>query len=135
MSLVFVHNRLATTALLLSAIIAAWGLLNFLRRQPVTSAYWGGLAVLEVLMVAQAVLGLVLLLGGGQLARPVVHVLYGATAVLSVPAAYVYTRGRDSRTENLIYAVVCLWLFFIVERSMTTGTEVLQGAARWLVGL
>ncbi len=128
MSLVFVHNRLATTALLLSAIIAGWGLLNFLRRQPVSSAYWGGLAVLEVLMVGQAALGLVLLLGEGELARPVVHVLYGATAVLSLPAAYVYTRGRDSRTENLIYAVVCLWLFFIVERSMTTGTEVLQGA-------
>lgn len=131
MSLVFIHNRLSVTAILLAAIVAGWGFLNYLRRQPVSSAYWGGLVILEIVMVGQAVLGLILLLSGGQLARPVVHLLYGATAVLSLPAAYIYTRGRDSRAENLIYALVCLWLFFIVERSMTTGTEVLQAAMIW----
>jgi len=43
--------------------------------------------------------------------------------VISLPAAYVYTSGKDTRDENLIYALVSLWLVFIVERGITTGRE------------
>jgi hypothetical protein len=57
------------------------------------------------------------------LARPVVHILYAATLVISLPAAYVYTGGKDTPRENIIYALVCLWLVFIAERSISTGQE------------
>ena len=110
--------------MLFSAICVVWGLLNYFRKQPVTGGYWGGLVILEILMVAQVVTGIAFAFsGGGQLLRPIVHILYGATMVISLPAAYIYTSGKDTRQENLIYALVSLWLVFIVERGMTTGRE------------
>ena len=75
-------------------------------------------------MVAQVGFGIAFALSsGGQLLRPIVHILYGATMVISLPAAYLYTRGKDTRNENLIYALVSLWLVFIVERGISTGRE------------
>ncbi|MCS6843324.1 MAG: hypothetical protein NZ528_03235 [Caldilineales bacterium] len=123
MPIVAIHGRLAVTGMLFAGICVAWGLLNFLRKRPVTGSYWGALIILEALMVIQVVIGAVVLFSGGQLARPIVHYLYAATAILSLPAAYVYTRGQDTPRENLIYAVVCLWLLFIVDRSRATGVE------------
>jgi FtsH-binding integral membrane protein len=128
MTLTFIHNRLAVTALVFAAICTIWGFVNFLRNRPVGGSYWGTLVIMEVLVVGQSAVGLILLLSGGHLARTVVHLLYGATAVLSLPAAYVYTSGRDSRRENLVYALVCLWLFFIIERGITTGLETVAPA-------
>lgn len=125
MSIDFIHARLVTSVLLFSIICVAWGLLNFVRKQPVTGGYWGGLVILQILAVAQAAIGIVVYIttGGGELARPIVHILYAATLVISLPAAYVYTGGKDTRNENLIYALVCLWLVFIAERAITTGQE------------
>ena len=119
-----IHDRLATSAMLFSAICVVWGLFNYIRKQPVTSGYWGGLVILEILMIAQVGFGIAFALsGGGQLLRPIVHILYGATMVISLPAAYIYTSGKDTRNENLIYALVSLWLVFIVERGISTGRE------------
>jgi hypothetical protein len=125
MSIDFIHGRLANAALLFSIICTAWGLVNFIRKQPVTSSYWGGLVILQILAMAQVVIGIVVYVstGGGELARPVVHILYAATLVISLPAAYVYTGGKDTHRENIIYALVCLWLVFIAERSISTGQE------------
>jgi hypothetical protein len=119
-----IHDRLAISAMLFSAVCALWGLVNYVRKQPVTGGYWGGLVILQILMVVEVVLGIVFALSGnGQLLRPIVHILYGATMVISLPAAYIYTGGKDTRRENLIYALVCLWLLFIVERGVSTGRE------------
>jgi hypothetical protein len=125
MSIDFIHGRLANAALLFSIICTAWGLVNFIRKQPVTSSYWGGLVILQILAMAQVVIGVAVYAstGGGELARPVVHMLYAATLVISLPAAYVYTGGKDTSRENIIYALVCLWLVFIAERSISTGQE------------
>ncbi len=125
MSIAFIHGRLANATLLFSIICVAWGLLNFIRKQPVTGGYWGGLVILQILAIAQVVIGIVVYAStdGGQLARPIVHLLYAATLVISLPAAYVYTGGKDTQRENMIYALVCLWLVFIAERSITTGQE------------
>lgn len=123
-----IHDRLAISAMLFSAICVVWGFFNYFRKQPVTGGYWGGLVILQILMVAEVALGIVFALSGnGQLLRPIVHILYGATMVISLPAAYIYTGGKDTRRENLIYAFVCLWLVFIVERAMSTGREGMAG--------
>jgi hypothetical protein len=128
-----IHSRLGTTALLFSGICFAWGLFNYLRKQPVTSSYWGGLVILEVLMVVEVAMGAIVLTSGGELNRTIVHLLYAATAIISLPAAYIYTGGKDTRRENLLYAVVCLWLLFIVDRSRTTGMETVLPALGFVV--
>ena len=138
MSIEFIHARLANAALLFSVICFAWGLLNFIRKQPVTSSYWGALVILQILAMAQVVIGIVVYAStdGAQLARPIVHLLYAATLVISLPAAYVYTGGNDTQRVNMIYALVCLWLVFIAERSISTGQEgALPALSLWLGGL
>lgn len=129
-----IHDRLAISAMAFSGICALWGILNYLRKQPVTGGYWGGLVILQILMVVEVALGVVFALSGsGQLLRPIVHILYGATMVISLPAAYIYTGGKDTRRENLIYALVCLWLLFIVERGVSTGREGMAALLSYLL--
>ena len=47
MTIAIIHDRLANATLLFSAICVGWGLLNFLRKQPVTGSYWGALVILQ----------------------------------------------------------------------------------------
>lgn len=123
MSLVVIHDRLAVSAVLFAGVCAVWGFLNYIRKQPMTSGFWGALVICEVLMIAQAVLGIVLAIQGNHPPRAIVHYLYGISAVISLPAVYVFTGGQDTRRESLLYAVVSLWLFGLAIRGITTGSE------------
>jgi hypothetical protein len=60
-------------------------------------------------------------LGGRQPSRPTIHILYGIVAIMMLPGTFAYTRGRDSRWEQLIYAAVCLFLCGIALRALETG--------------
>jgi hypothetical protein len=119
--LLTIHARLLFTILLFFGALALWGLFNFLRGQSISGGYRGALAIGELLMLAECVVGLLLLLGGRQPYREAIHILYGLVTVITLPGTFAYTRGRDSRYEQLIYAIVCLFLCGIVLRSLETG--------------
>ena len=123
MSLLNIHDRLAVSAVLFAGVCAAWGFINYIRKQDMTSGYWGALAICESLIKAQGVLGIVLAIQGNAPPRAIVHYLYGISAVISLPAVYIFTGGRDTRRESLLYAVVSLWLFGLAIRGITTGSE------------
>ncbi len=120
MDLVTIHARLATSLLLFMAIAAVWNLIAAARRRGVSSSTWGILAIGEILALAQGAIGLALYLGGDRPARTV-HLIYGLTAVLTLPAYYFISRGRDDRTASWIYAGLCLFLAIAALRSMVTG--------------
>jgi CDP-diglyceride synthetase len=120
MNLAAIHERLATSLLLFMAIAAAWNLFAAARRRGVSSSTWGILAIGEVLALAEAAVGLAIYLGGERPARAV-HLLYGLTAVLTLPAYYFISRGRDDRTASWIYGALCFFLAFAAYRSMVTG--------------
>ena len=134
MSLLNIHDRLAISAVLFAGVCAAWGFINYIRKQDMTSGYWGALAICEILMIAQGVIGIVLAIQGNSPPRAIVHYLYGISAVISLPAVYIFTGGRDTRRESLLYAVVSLWLFGLAIRGITTGSEQ-QATALWLQSL
>lgn len=121
MDLTFLHARLATAATLFAAACGLWGLYNYVRKQGVSGNYWGTLAVGELLMIAQGLIGLLLWLQAHRPARPGIHILYGVVAVLAWPAAYLYTQGRDTRRESLIYGLIGLFLVGITLRAQVTG--------------
>jgi hypothetical protein len=119
--LLIIHARLLFTILLFFGALTLWGLVNYLRGQPISGGYLGALAIGELLMLAQFIIGVLLLLGGRQPYREAIHILYGVVTIITRPGTFAYTRGRDSRWEQLIYAVVCLFLCGIALRALETG--------------
>lgn len=120
-TIAILHARLLFTILLFFGALTLWAFVSYLRGQPISGNFFGSLAIGELLMVAQFILGVILLIGGRQPFREAIHILYGIVAVMMVPGAFAYTRGRDSRFEYLIYAAVCLFLCGIALRALETG--------------
>ena len=138
MSLADIHGRLANTALLFIAILAAWGLWRMIRKQGVSSSYWGALVIGEVLILLQGALGAYLWLVGERPDRGI-HILYGIVSALVIPGVYAFTKGnqdtptsqdesvdqgerqRLERRTMMVYAFALLFLFGILLRSVGTA--------------
>lgn len=118
------HERLQSTVVLFMLALGLWGLFNYFRGNPVTSNYKGALIIGEILLIIEAVLGLVVFLYGLRPARTYIHILYGITAILALPGAFAYTKGRDDRWEGLVYACVSLFLTGLAIRLQTVALEV-----------
>jgi hypothetical protein len=120
-ALTILHARLLVTILLFFGALSIWGFVSYLRGQSISGSYKGALAIGELLMLAEFVIGVLLLFGGAQPARLSIHILYGVVAIIALPGAFAYTRGRDDRWELLIYVTVCLFLCGIALRALGTG--------------
>ena len=115
------HARLVVTILLFFGALSIWGLFSYLRGRGISGSYKGALAIGELLMLAEFLIGVLLVISGAQPYRFGIHVLYGIVAVITLPGTFAYTRGRDDRWELLIYVTVCLFLCGIALRALTTG--------------
>lgn len=120
MTLTLLHDRLSITMVAFAAIGAVWGLILYARKRGVDGNYWGVLATGELLFLAQAVVGLVLWLQGLRPARTI-HLLYGTIAVLTLPAYYLFSKGRDDRRAALGYGLILLFLAGISLRAIGTA--------------
>ena len=69
MTLVDVHARLANSMLIFLSVAGVWGLAVFFLRRSITGGYWGILAVGEILILAQMIVGIILWIDGGRPAR------------------------------------------------------------------
>lgn len=114
------HARLQITISLLLAILVLWGLVCALRSR-VGQGYLVGLAIAQLLLMSQALLGLLLIFGNTQPARFALHIVYGIVGVTCLPGVYFYNGRRTGRWEALTYAGVTLFLLGIVIRSFETG--------------
>jgi hypothetical protein len=115
-----IHARLGTTSMLYFLVVSLWAYVQFFRKQPIGSSYWGMLVIAEVLVVAQALLGIYLWLVGLQPARTV-HFLYGLLIPAMIPAAYFYTKGRGQRAENMIYGTTTIITVGLIIRAIYTA--------------
>lgn len=119
--LLAMHARLLFTILLVFGALALWGLAGYLRGKGPSGGYMALLAIGELLMLAQFIIGVLLALNGRQAARPSLHIIYGVVAILVVPGAWRYIRGRDPRQQQIVYALTCLFLCGIALRALGTG--------------
>jgi hypothetical protein len=119
--LTVIHAQLALTVLYFMIIAGIWGLASALRGNNVTSNYWGILAVGELLILAQAALGLALWLRNLRPERAGIHILYGVVSAITLPAYYAFSKGRDDRTASIIYGMLCLFVAVISLRARVTG--------------
>jgi hypothetical protein len=128
------HDRLAATAAIFLAVLAVWGLVQFLRNKPLGPSWAGAAVIVELVLITQGLLGAWMYLVGGQgalLARPFIHILYGIVAVITLPAAWGYFSNlKEERVQSLAMALTCLFLWGIVQRGITTAPNVVQALAQ-----
>jgi hypothetical protein len=120
MSLAEVHGRLGNTAMYFMFLLGLWGLFRFFRKKGVDSNYWGALAIGEILIVAQGLLGAYLWIIGGRPERSI-HILYGVMTALVIPAVYAYTKGDEGRRSTLIYGIALLISALLIIRAIATA--------------
>lgn len=114
------HSRLALSAIFFAFAMGAWAAFLFFRGKSIASSYWGALVIGELLMVAQGVIGIIMVLTGLRPAD-LLHFLYGVLVALAWPGTYVYTNARQGRTEAGIYALVSFFIFGLAIRALMTG--------------
>ncbi len=115
-----IHMGLANSASLFLIVLTLWALVQFLRSRPLDSSWYGAAVVVELLLVGQALVGAGLWATQGFVIaqRPWIHILYGAVAVITLPAAYSYfSRIEDPRVQSLAMTLSCAFLWGIVQRS------------------
>ncbi len=119
-TIVFIHSRLALTAILFAPAMGVWAAWSYFRGRGVNSNYWGALVIGEILVLAQGVIGVVLVLTG-HTPTDVLHFLYGVLVALAWPGVYVYTNARTGRSEAALYALVSFFIFGLAVRAVMTG--------------
>jgi hypothetical protein len=122
-----IHSSLGTAVMLFNFFLGAWALLKYLRgEQGVDGNFAGAVALSPMLGAVQIVVGGILIAQGLGGAPRLVHYLYGVMCVISVPAAFAFTRGRDDRGMLLIYSMV---LFFVCICGFRAYSAVYSGGA------
>jgi hypothetical protein len=113
------HNRLQITITLLLLALAAWAVVAALRNGA-GEAYGAGLRIAQLLILAQCVLGLLVLLGSGFRHGLALHIVYGITMAATLPAIRRYNRGYPPRRQAWILAATCLVLAGMAIRAVAT---------------
>lgn len=119
----FIHSRIALSAVLFAFALGAWATWDFVRGRGIGPSYRGALLIGESLMLAQGVLGILLVITGA-LPGDLLHFLYGVLVALSWPGVYIYTNARMGRSEAGLYALVSFFIFGLAIRAIMTGTAV-----------
>ena len=106
--------------MLFMAAVGVWGIFAYVRGQSLSGSYAGALVIGEALVLVQVAAGATMLVAG---ARPpsATHYLYGITAILALPFAWSWQRGRSQRQALLIYSLVALFIFGLAVRGAITG--------------
>lgn len=119
-TIVFIHSRLALTAILYALAMGVWAAWSYFRGHGMNSNYWGALVIGEIVMLGQGIIGIVLVVTGHTPAD-LLHFLYGVLVALAWPGVYVYTNARGGRSEAAIYALVSFFMFGLAIRAIMTG--------------
>jgi len=116
-----IHRTLSNTLWMFYLLIALWGLLRAIRGQRVDGSYFGAIFVVQIVILIQALLGVLLYLNGARPGRELVHYLYAAFGVVFLPGLFAYLRGDDSPQAQWIYALGALFMFGVVLRVIGTA--------------
>jgi heme A synthase len=112
------------------AVVAGWALLallalfSFVRNRAPGDAFWNLLAVLQVLLGVQVVVGAVLFLTGRRppaSGAPWLHYAYGALFPVAVLAfAHRYARRNES-VSWMVFGIAAFVIFGLTFRALQTG--------------
>jgi hypothetical protein len=115
-----VGGALATVTIVLSLVLAAWGLLSTVRNRPPDRTHLVGLVVVELALLALIVNALVAWAGGESPGEAGTFAGYVVTLVCLPPLAAVLARMEPTRWGSVIVTVICLVIPVLVLRLQQT---------------
>jgi heme A synthase len=120
-TLVSFHRYLATVLIIFAVLLALWGTFYYFRNQKVSGGFRSAFLIMTGVTVLQGLLGLGALVTGGSPREGILHMVYGAFAVLFLPGAYLYSHGGSERRESLVLAGACWIVAIAYFRGTATG--------------
>ena len=114
------HSILSLTTMIFFLFLGIWGIFRGIRNNSVDGSYMGALVIGELLFVLQSVLGIILLIDGGRPGR-MIHILYGAFAVVALPGLFAYLKGDDSNRSQWYYGILTFFLFGVALRAVSVA--------------
>jgi hypothetical protein len=118
-TLAFFHDRLALALILFAALLGIWGSASFLVRRRVSPGFRSSYVLMIALTAVQGLFGLALI----TMTRPheLLHVVYGAFAILFLPGVYFWA-GRGARAREAAFLAISCWVVAIAYgRGILTG--------------
>ena len=119
--LAFAHGYGARVLLIFAVVIGLWGAFYYFTNTKVSGGFRSSYLLMAGVTVVQGLLGLAALIGGGSPGRGLLHMVYGAFAVLFLPGAYLYSRGGSDRREALVLAGAAWIVSIAFFRGISTG--------------
>ena len=106
----------ATAIIVVSLLLAAWAVVLLIVNRPPGRALWAALGVLELLLVAFLIGGVVQMLGSDREFARLEFVLYLLGCAAVVPLAGWWVKDEKSRAAAVVLAVVLLVLPVMIVR-------------------
>jgi hypothetical protein len=115
-----IHVALSLSTMLFFLLLGIWGIVRAFRNNSVNGSYMGALVIGELLFILQAVLGVILWVGGGRPGRTI-HILYGAFALVALPGLFAFLKGDDSNRAQWYFGLLTFFLFGVALRSISVA--------------
>jgi heme A synthase len=120
-TLAFLHAYGARVLVVFAVVLGLWGAYHYFRNQKVGGGFRSTYLIMVAIVAVQGLLGVAALIFGAGPREGILHMVYGAFALLFLPGAYLYSRGDDRRREALILAGASWIVSIAFIRGISTG--------------
>lgn len=119
-TLAFLHGFGARALLIFAVVLGVWGTYLYFRKHELNGGFRSSYLIMGGLTALQGLIGLVAFITGGR-PTELLHLVYGAFAVLFIPGAYFYAQGGTRRREAVILAGAAWIVSIAYFRGIATG--------------
>ncbi len=120
-----IHGWLGNTAGYYAIIMALWGLWRLVRKQGIDSEYWGALVIEEGLILLHGLMGVFIYFLGKHWDIQTIHIIYGVSSALVLPAIYGITRGKKDRLQLVLYLVFNILLALMINLAIRSSIPIM----------
>lgn len=119
-SIAFLHTLGARVLLLFALALAIWGTFQYFRKAAISAGFRSSYLIMAGVTAVQGLLGLAAFATGGH-PTTLLHLVYGAFAVLFLPGAYFWAHRGNPRREAVILAGAAWVVSIAFFRGIATG--------------
>ena len=116
----FIHQLGARVLVAYAVVLGLWGAYLYFRHAAVTGGFRSSFLIMAGVTAVQGLAGLLILILGSR-PHEILHVVYGAFAVLFLPGAYLYAQGGSKRREAVVLAGAAWIVAIAYLRGFATG--------------